>query len=149
MIVCAPLIGLDFCNTFTNNVVRTMLITTFQRLFDKEKLRKRTGFCKYPIFIPDDEKAYTFRVLKSKPPVKCPEADTKGETLTFVVFGDVHVDRYYVPGAEADCWFPICCRNGSSSGTVKTPAGNWGTIAKCDIPPVILGNIEGFCEICS
>ncbi|KIM91286.1 hypothetical protein PILCRDRAFT_507 [Piloderma croceum F 1598] len=54
-------------------------------------------------------------------------------------FSDVHIDRQYTPGSEANCTKPICCRNfADDTSTPTLPAGPNGE-PKCD-PPVSLAD---------
>ncbi|CAA7268234.1 unnamed protein product [Cyclocybe aegerita] len=49
-----------------------------------------------------------------------------------VHFSDVHIDRSYTPGSDADCTKPICCRNYTDkTGPVNVPAGPMGS-RRCD-----------------
>ncbi|KAJ3501560.1 hypothetical protein NLJ89_g9284 [Agrocybe chaxingu] len=49
-----------------------------------------------------------------------------------VHFSDVHIDRSYTPGSDADCTKPICCRNYTDkTGPVTVPAGPMGS-RRCD-----------------
>ncbi|KAJ7041817.1 sphingomyelin phosphodiesterase [Mycena alexandri] len=51
-----------------------------------------------------------------------------------VHLSDVHIDRQYTPGSEANCTKPICCRDFADSPTVPTlPAGPNGN-SHCDSP---------------
>jgi sphingomyelin phosphodiesterase len=52
--------------------------------------------------------------------------------LRVVQLADIHFDKNYVEGSEANCNEPLCCRK--TNGTVKSPAGKWGSAANCDIP---------------
>ncbi|KAJ7064950.1 Metallo-dependent phosphatase-like protein [Mycena amicta] len=53
-----------------------------------------------------------------------------------VHFSDVHIDREYTAGADADCNKPICCRNFGDEGSVKDPAGPFGN-QNCDSPVIL------------
>ena len=97
----------------------------------------------------DDERAYIFRVLKDKPPVKKPIIDPNGEKFQFVVLTDAHPDPYYKSGSEVNCRMPFCCRgiiililgksfeNSDKFDKEKKSAGYWGSIGHCDIPYVL------------
>ncbi|GAA97575.1 uncharacterized protein L969DRAFT_83875 [Mixia osmundae IAM 14324] len=66
-----------------------------------------------------------------------PRVRRTGKRVRFVQISDLHIDRSYVPGSEADCIRVICCRNygpGSVGKLVQTPAGPYGH-ANCDAPP--------------
>jgi sphingomyelin phosphodiesterase len=48
---------------------------------------------------------------------------------------DVHIDRNYTVGAEANCTKPICCRPDSSTSSNRSEtAGPFGD-PNCDTPP--------------
>jgi hypothetical protein len=54
--------------------------------------------------------------------------------LQIVQITDIHVDPYYVPGSNADCGEPLCCRH--TSGPPKTSnkaAGVWGDYVRASI----------------
>ncbi|CAJ0607377.1 unnamed protein product, partial [Cylicocyclus nassatus] len=51
--------------------------------------------------------------------------------LRVLQLSDLHVDFEYVPGSEADCDLPVCCRQETHPSKA---AGYWGTAGKCDIP---------------
>ncbi|KAF8478320.1 sphingomyelin phosphodiesterase [Gautieria morchelliformis] len=51
-----------------------------------------------------------------------------------VHFSDVHIDRQYTVGADANCTKPICCRNfADHTGPITEPARPFGN-HKCDSP---------------
>lgn len=78
---------------------------------------------------------WTVSLPHNKPPVqklKLPPADAP--KLRVLHLSDIHIDPLYQPGSEVDCGEPLCCRYKPSNGTVKRPAGFWGTVANCDIP---------------
>lgn len=126
----------DFCEAFMDNLVRPISLNALNKVLNETALCRKIRLCKFPIYISDDEVAYTNRVLKNKPPRKYPETDPKNGNFTFVVFSDAHIDRNYREGAEADCSYPICCRD-SPTGfkEVKHKAGKWGSMdGPCDVP---------------
>ncbi|TFK72486.1 sphingomyelin phosphodiesterase [Pluteus cervinus] len=63
--------------------------------------------------------------------------------IQVVHFSDVHIDRSYLPGSEAKCNKPICCRNFTENGDseepipIIEPAGPFGH-PKCDAPVKLL-----------
>ncbi|KAF5389664.1 hypothetical protein D9757_004095 [Collybiopsis confluens] len=60
---------------------------------------------------------------------------TRGSTFKVVHISDVHIDREYTVGAEANCTKNICCRNfADDTGNVTDPAQPFGN-SKCDSPP--------------
>ncbi|KAG0033538.1 hypothetical protein BGZ82_006079 [Podila clonocystis] len=57
-----------------------------------------------------------------------------GKLVDVMHLSDWHVDAHYVPGAEAECTKPLCCRNyPGQSKTPKRAASTWGDY-KCDAP---------------
>lgn len=78
----------------------------------------------------------------NKPPVQpWPKPAPGKPTLRVLHLTDIHVDRQYAEGSEADCakgaieTYDFCCRtNPSSTNPPKVPAGKYGTPARCDIP---------------
>jgi sphingomyelin phosphodiesterase len=46
-------------------------------------------------------------------------------------FADIHLDKYYLVGSEADCGDSLCCRD--ITNNIKESAGEWGTYP-CDLP---------------
>ncbi|THH12668.1 hypothetical protein EW146_g7480 [Bondarzewia mesenterica] len=63
---------------------------------------------------------------------------SKGKIPFQVVhFSDVHIDRSYTVGSDANCTKPICCRNfADKTGAVTEPAGPFGN-SKCDSPGIL------------
>ncbi|GJF00288.1 sphingomyelin phosphodiesterase [Phanerochaete sordida] len=58
-----------------------------------------------------------------------------------VHISDVHIDRFYTVGSEANCTKPICCRNfADQSGAPSEPAGPNGN-AHCDSPVVLADSL--------
>ncbi|GMT31292.1 hypothetical protein PFISCL1PPCAC_22589, partial [Pristionchus fissidentatus] len=85
----------------------------------------------------------------NKPPVKpWPTVKAGGKTQKVLHLSDIHIDRDYAEGAEADCEndrggdYALCCRNypdtmiesKRSSSVIKSPAGKWGAVFNCDLP---------------
>lgn len=129
-----------------DNLVKPMLKNFVERILYAEVTCSKLGFCKYPILVRDSDEAYKGRVLRNKPPVERPRVSPNPKIMKFVVFTDVHLDYYYKEGAEAECGYPICCREHNGLGfkpSDRQPvvgsgkkAGKWGAVAKCDLPPV-------------
>ncbi|KIJ98756.1 hypothetical protein K443DRAFT_133333 [Laccaria amethystina LaAM-08-1] len=77
-----------------------------------------------------------YTVLFPKPPPINPRRFiSSGKTPFQVVhFSDVHIDRQYTTGSEANCTKPICCRNyADQKGPVTVAAAPMGEY-KCDTP---------------
>jgi hypothetical protein len=136
-VICQIPYNATACREIADNLATPIVKLSLDLLLNHETVCKKLRFCRYPIFVPDNEKDYIYRVLENKPPVKRPVINPNGETFTFAAFGDLHVDKYYMPGSEAQCGFSICCRRTvSTNQTVKQKAGKWGTMSECDIPIV-------------
>lgn len=69
-VLCHFVFNPEFCAVTLQNLVRPMLNLGLDRIFNDTVICKKGGFCRYPIYIRDDDKAYTYRVLKDKPPKK-------------------------------------------------------------------------------
>ncbi|XP_064297738.1 sphingomyelin phosphodiesterase [Phalacrocorax carbo] len=68
-----------------------------------------------------------------KPPVQPPAPPPPGAPTARILFlTDLHWDRHYVPGSEAACPDPLCCRGAARPG--PGGAGFWGEYGKCDLP---------------
>uniref|UniRef100_A0A914PHP1 Calcineurin-like phosphoesterase domain-containing protein n=1 Tax=Panagrolaimus davidi TaxID=227884 RepID=A0A914PHP1_9BILA len=97
--------------------------------------------CGYPDSILN--KPWPLTIPGNKPPVKPWPIPAPGKpTMRVLHLTDIHVDRKYSVGSEANCahgaieTYNFCCRaqNSSSSTPIKMPAGKYGTPARCDIP---------------
>ncbi|GMS92183.1 hypothetical protein PENTCL1PPCAC_14358, partial [Pristionchus entomophagus] len=86
---------------------------------------------------------WKLQISGNKPAVKpWPLIDAPNKTMRVLQLSDIHVDRDYAEGSEADCLdggptIGLCCRNypvTSSNKTIKSPAGKWGSLHHCDIP---------------
>ncbi|CAJ0583409.1 unnamed protein product, partial [Mesorhabditis spiculigera] len=82
-------------------------------------------------------------IPKDKPDVKhWPVVPSGKPTLRILHISDLHIDRAYKVGSEADCDFgnlpkKLCCRQyqgDDPTRPIKKQAGPWGTVASCDIP---------------
>ncbi|KAJ9055932.1 hypothetical protein DSO57_1038225 [Entomophthora muscae] len=75
------------------------------------------------------------------------QAVPSGQTKYVLHITDLHYDRDYEEGAEADCKKPICCQRDSNSDEedpshVNKPAHLWGDY-KCDINKRLLDSLLG------
>jgi len=61
----------------------------------------------------------------------------KRQSLRAVHFSDVHLDNDYKAGTLANCTEILCCREeaGWPIEDGDIPAGEWGGMDRCDIPP--------------
>uniref|UniRef100_A0A7E4V112 Sphingomyelin phosphodiesterase n=1 Tax=Panagrellus redivivus TaxID=6233 RepID=A0A7E4V112_PANRE len=112
------------------------------------------------LFVPDCVTAgnpfnqtWPIEIPPNKPAVQSWPTPAPGKpTLRVLHLTDLHADPDYAVGTEADCsnhelinTYAFCCREFTDDKTgkykvdgrdssIKTPAGKWGSIAKCDIP---------------
>ena len=88
--------------------------------------------------IPEDWPAERFPSPLTVPVTPKP-ANRSGKNLKIVHISDLHVDPQYLPGAEAICDKPLCCRADSTTPgqPVKLPASEFGS-SRCDTPPRLL-----------
>uniref|UniRef100_A0A914YPS2 Calcineurin-like phosphoesterase domain-containing protein n=1 Tax=Panagrolaimus superbus TaxID=310955 RepID=A0A914YPS2_9BILA len=99
-----------------------------------------TAGCGYPGSILNQP--WPLTIPGNKPPIKpWPIPAAGNPTMRVLHLTDIHVDRKYSVGSEADCakgaieTYNFCCRSqNSSSSAIKMPAGKYGTPARCDIP---------------
>ncbi|KAF7325782.1 Sphingomyelin phosphodiesterase [Mycena kentingensis (nom. inval.)] len=89
------------------------------------------GLCQTP-----PVREYTFplppRTSSRKPAPPSPRSGEK--TFQVVHFSDVHIDREYEAGTDADCKKPICCRNfADQAKPPRDPAKPFGN-RNCDSP---------------
>ncbi|KAM0278553.1 hypothetical protein ACHAQH_005121 [Verticillium albo-atrum] len=89
------------------------------------------GLCKYPKVA-----KFNFKPkLTPKPNMSRPVPSGQAP-LKVVHIADIHVDRKYVVGSNAQCTKPICCRpykDGDRPGRTQTPAGRFGS-PRCNTP---------------
>ncbi|XP_064594947.1 sphingomyelin phosphodiesterase-like [Liolophura sinensis] len=78
-----------------------------------------------------------------KPPVMPPHLPKPGSPkLRVLHLSDIHYDRLYKEGSNADCDEPLCCRaDDGPPGRTVSAAGKWGDYRHCDIPLVTLENL--------
>ncbi|KAI0225868.1 hypothetical protein L0F63_006549 [Massospora cicadina] len=91
----------------------------------------------------------SLRPIHLPPPVSTyPQRVRSGKSKFILHLSDLHYDRDYLEGAEADCNKPICCQKDSNSDegnpySVRKPAHFWGDY-RCDInKPLLLSLLEG------
>uniref|UniRef100_A0A0K0E8I4 Sphingomyelin phosphodiesterase n=1 Tax=Strongyloides stercoralis TaxID=6248 RepID=A0A0K0E8I4_STRER len=90
---------------------------------------------------------WTIPIPGNKPPVKIPQSpDPSKPKLKVLHISDIHIDSQYLPGSEAECGEPQCCRplkdqNEIVLKNINVPAPKWGYIGKCDIPYATLENM--------
>ncbi|KAF5311082.1 hypothetical protein D9619_007799 [Psilocybe cf. subviscida] len=93
-----------------------------------------TKFCNAMFGLCQDPAVNAFKVLFPKAAPTNPKTFVSSgkAPLQVVHFSDVHIDRSYVPGSEANCTKPICCRKfADQTGPVQVPAGTVGSL-HCD-----------------
>ncbi|KAF7986343.1 hypothetical protein HWV62_35336 [Athelia sp. TMB] len=99
------------------------------------------GLCQQPAINP-------YTVPFPSPAPSNPKAWLSSGQAPFQVihFSDVHIDRQYTPGAEANCTKPICCRNfADETGTPTEPAGPNGN-HHCDSPVALADSMLEFAQ---
>ncbi|XP_041349363.1 sphingomyelin phosphodiesterase-like [Gigantopelta aegis] len=73
------------------------------------------------------------------PPTPPPPSSPK---LRFLHLTDMHIDRMYDAGSDAECGEPLCCRsNDGKPGPGKAGAGKWGDYRHCDLSPDLVENL--------
>uniref|UniRef100_A0A0W0GDV1 Calcineurin-like phosphoesterase domain-containing protein n=1 Tax=Moniliophthora roreri TaxID=221103 RepID=A0A0W0GDV1_MONRR len=95
-----------------------------------------TKLCNGLVGLCPSPKVNAYTVPFPKPAPTNPKTFTSKGNKPFQVvhFSDVHIDRQYTVGAEANCTKPICCRNyADHTGPVEIPAEPNGN-RKCDTP---------------
>uniref|UniRef100_A0A914C5R2 Sphingomyelin phosphodiesterase n=1 Tax=Acrobeloides nanus TaxID=290746 RepID=A0A914C5R2_9BILA len=106
-----------------------------------------------PDYNPIDE-PWQVEIPGNKPPVQpWPNPKPNSPTLRVLHLSDIHIDRWYTVGSEADCsnglpmnTYIYCCRNYTDNSDtyirdfIKVPAGKWGSPYRCDIPFITFDN---------
>ncbi|KAF4523738.1 hypothetical protein B566_EDAN013855 [Ephemera danica] len=97
------------------------------------------GFAMYPDCpLEGPEYVWTLDLdfMGPKPLYQVPQPPPEGSpTLQIVQFTDVHVDPNYVPGGDAECGEPTCCRfDQGAPDNSSGAAGYWGDYRDCDLP---------------
>lgn len=87
---------------------------------------------------------WTVQIPGNKPPVQpWPIPQPHAPKLRVLHLTDIHIDRNYSIGSEANCTslanmfgqLKLCCRRyPTDMPPYSQPAGQWGTVAHCDIP---------------
>ena len=83
-----------------------------------------------------DIPALKWNVTLPPPATQSHPIDSSFSDSSFSVLhlADLHIDKEYKPGSNANCGRPICCRDGAPKSG-ETGAGFWGDYRTCDIPP--------------
>ncbi|KAI8882807.1 sphingomyelin phosphodiesterase [Backusella circina FSU 941] len=64
-----------------------------------------------------------------------------GKNFTVLQLSDFHMDIEYLPGSEANCNSPLCCRaEYTDFKNISRPASIWGDY-KCDSPPILINSL--------
>ncbi|XP_072028383.1 sphingomyelin phosphodiesterase-like [Amphiura filiformis] len=79
----------------------------------------------------------------TKPPVVVPKPPKSGSPVVKIVqLSDIHYDRMYLEGSNAECGEPICCRSNDGQPAPGVPgAGKWGDHRGCDAPLRLIENL--------
>ncbi|KAI1286851.1 Sphingomyelin phosphodiesterase [Halotydeus destructor] len=57
----------------------------------------------------------------------------------FVQITDIHLDKLYTPGSNAECDEPLCCRAMADEGSAPSSrAGSWADYRQCDVSVTVL-----------
>ncbi|KDR79984.1 hypothetical protein GALMADRAFT_242166 [Galerina marginata CBS 339.88] len=99
-----------------------------------------TKFCNAVIGLCQPPAVNKFTVPFPKAAPTNPKTFTSAGKAPFQVahFSDVHVDRMYSAGSDANCTKPICCRNyADHEGPIEVPAGPLGSL-QCDTPTTLV-----------
>ncbi|CAM9514869.1 unnamed protein product [Lampetra fluviatilis] len=68
-----------------------------------------------------------------QPPGPPPPPSAPRDSVLFIT--DVHWDRDYAEGSQAECGEPLCCRRQDGAPSPGRPgAGKWGDYRACDVP---------------
>ncbi|KAK7044498.1 Metallo-dependent phosphatase-like protein [Favolaschia claudopus] len=87
------------------------------------------GLCQAPAV-----NAFTIPLSAPGPGARSPPKSTGKPTFKVFHFSDVHIDRQYAAGSDANCKKPICCRNFADEvNPPREPAGRFGN-RNCDSP---------------
>ena len=84
----------DFCNNVFEGIVR-IWATKLLGIFDPLRICVKLEICTTPKIIPDINKNFINRVLLDRPPKQSYSIPSKGNTVKFVLFADMHVDYEY------------------------------------------------------
>ncbi|GJE99928.1 sphingomyelin phosphodiesterase [Phanerochaete sordida] len=98
-----------------------------------------TKFCDavFGLCDPPPVNAFTVPFPKRAPAHPTTFKSTGKTPFQVVHISDVHIDRFYTVGADANCTKSICCRNfGDETGPPTEPAGPNGN-ARCDAPETL------------
>lgn len=58
----------------------------------------------------------------------------KPQTFSFLQITDVHADLQYLANSNANCGYPVCCRQNDANVLPTDKAGYWGDYRRCDTP---------------
>uniref|UniRef100_A0A914DYS2 Saposin B-type domain-containing protein n=1 Tax=Acrobeloides nanus TaxID=290746 RepID=A0A914DYS2_9BILA len=105
----------------------------------KEDPRNLCGFLPIGCGYKFDPKGFRWPLVMPglKPQHEDVPSPPKNQTLKVLHLSDLHIDNHYLPGSEANCSEPQCCRSNNTNvekAGVQIPAAYWGTIGNCDLP---------------
>ncbi|CAG9331832.1 unnamed protein product [Blepharisma stoltei] len=127
---------INICSVFEHHDICQGLIRIFGKSYTEavtgkylnpEFVCSSFGVCPTPQYLMENFTAYEEEILKDMPEIQ-PWPETGDKTFMVLQVTDIHVDFFYIPGSDASCNSPLCCRNGTGN------AGYWGTLGKCDVP---------------
>lgn len=93
---------------------------------DPEFACVKLDICKSPKYRVENLTEWQETILADKPDLPRPQINST-ERIKFAHITDLHFDLEYIPGSNADCGLPLCCRDGVGT------AGAWGDY-NCDLP---------------
>lgn len=134
--ICSIALDQSVCHDVIYRYFDVIYDNLISHYVDPEFICTKAKLCEnhYEALEADD---FAKNLLKNKPPRKERNSSkTDGKTLRVLHLSDMHVDKYYETGVEADCGKPYCCRSVTSNkNNIKKESGYWGSLASCDLPP--------------
>lgn len=155
-LLCTAFEGEAFCRGIFNEYANHFVKNLFKKVFSPKDFCGYIGFCK-DSYRKLDINDYMKDVLADKPNFTAPQPTMKNK-LKVLHLSDLHIDFEYEEvsyffiqyffsiikkGKNAYCDQSFCCRGENGDPTSpEQGAQYWGTMAVCDIPPVIKTNYK-------
>ena len=122
------------CIGFITSFEGTASTAVAKWILNYERICTQFEYCSEPKFVKEDFKAWTDKVLASKPHSNDSDDDDDGPvnpfTFTFAHLSDIHIDFDYLVGGTETCGEVLCCRDSTGTGS----AGQWVGSYRCDLP---------------
>ncbi|KAI1286852.1 Sphingomyelin phosphodiesterase [Halotydeus destructor] len=134
ILVCYALTQFKTCQPFADNIIGEIdYIRKNTRLTAPEACANALGsYC----FIGHSDKVFWTIDIPNKNTERYQGSDTwdrSSNTMKMVQIADIHYDKLYRPGSDADCDDPLCCRSGNADDTkASSRAGSWADDRFCD-----------------